>query len=165
MSDLEAAKSDPEALLWKELGKVHAGMLGVAGSGEHMQPMAHHADPEGNRLWFLTKSDTDLFQSVGADSMAHFCVISKPHDFHACLKGRISHHTDHSALEDLWNPMVAAWFDGKDDPKLRILVIDLQDAAIWASTGSTLAFAWETAKANLTGSMPDVGVRNDVVFA
>ena len=165
MSDLKAARLAPEALLWRELDAVHAGMLGIEGSGQHMQPMAHVTDQEGRRLWFLTKRESDLFRALGQRGTAHFTITAKGQDFHACMRGQLRERMDRGRLEAIWNPGVAAWFRDKDDPELRMLALELKDAAIWASTGSALAFAWETAKANLGDGEPDVGVHNAVIFA
>lgn len=40
MTDLEHARSNPKDLLWTQLESLEAGMLGIEGSGQHMQPMA-----------------------------------------------------------------------------------------------------------------------------
>jgi general stress protein 26 len=165
MSDLARARTEPEALLWTELEGVRAGMLGVEGSSDHMQPMAHHVDRAGGRLWFLTKRDTELAEHVATGARAHFVIISKSHDFHACMSGTIAEDHNEAFLDKLWNPVVASWYEqGRDDPQLMMLAMTLEDADIWASTSSSLAFAWEVAKANLTQSTPDVGVRNHVSF-
>ena len=43
-------------------------------------------------------------------------------------------------VERLWNPFVAAWFEGgKDDPKLRLLRFDADKAEIWLDDSSLLA--------------------------
>ncbi|MFT5932116.1 MAG: general stress protein 26, partial [Hyphomonas sp.] len=39
----------------------------------------------------------------------------------------------------LWNPFIAAWYDGKKDPKLRLLRLDLDHAHVWLSENSLLA--------------------------
>lgn len=166
MSDLDLARSDPEALLWKELSGVHAGMLGVEGSAQHLQPMAHRADRERHRLWFFTKRDTDLVQALAPGSRAHFTIISKAQDFHACLEGPLHEDMDKAALEKHWNPHIAAWFKGgKEDLELVMLALDIASARIWASTKNTLSYAWEITKANLNeDSVPHVGVRKDLTF-
>jgi general stress protein 26 len=165
MSDLERARTDPESLLWSELEKLHAGMLGIEGSGQHFQPMAHHVDRAGRRLWFLTKRGTDLVKAMGSGATAHFVAVSKAQDFHACMSGRLTEDENRAFLDKLWNPAVASWFEnGKDDPGLMMLALDLRDAAIWASTANTLAFAWETMKANMSHGTPNVGVRNHITF-
>lgn len=165
MSDLDLARKDPEKLLWRELEKLHAGMLGVEGSGQHLQPMAHHVDREGRKLWFLTKRDTDLVQALHPGAKAHFAVISKAQDFHACMSGPLRVSDDRAKLDEIWSAVSAAWYEGgKEDPELTMLALDLESAAVWASTANTLAFAWQIAKANATDSMPDVGVHNEVEF-
>ena len=165
MSDLEKAHRDPQSLLWEQLDKVHAGMLGIIGSGQHLQPMAHHADRDSRCLWFLTKRETDLYQALGAGAPAQFAVISKAQDFHASMRGRLTERNDRALLDRIWNPISGSWFDGKDDPQLVMLALDLENAALWASTSSKLAFAWEIAKTNATDRNPDVGVHTAFDFA
>lgn len=166
MSDLKAARENPEELLWENVEATTAGMLGYHGGPLHMQPMACFADRESRRLWFLTKNDTELYTKLGGGAHAHFCLISKAQDFHACLDGTLHEELDQTKLDEIWSPMVAAWFEGKDDPALRMLALDLKSAGIWASTGSALSFVWETAKANMREhKVPDVGVHREVAFA
>lgn len=164
MSDMDLAQNDPKSLLWKELKDLRAGMLGIVGSGQHFQPMSHHVDEPGRKLWFLTKRSTDLFKAIQPGSVAHFVVISKAQDFHACMSGPIVEQMDRAMLDEMWNPVVAAWFDEKTDPDLAMIVVTLDSAALWASTSSTTRFAYEIAKANMTDSDPDVGVHNVVSF-
>ncbi|AXQ93805.1 pyridoxamine 5'-phosphate oxidase family protein [Cereibacter azotoformans] len=164
MADTKLAQTDPKAAFWKEVGKLRAGMLGIEGSGQHMQPMSHHCDETGGRIWFLTKRSTDLFKAVGPTSKAHFCIISPDQDFHACASGPVADEMDRAKLDEMWNPVVGAWFEGKDDPDLVMLSVRLQSAAIWASTGSAARFAYEIAKANVTDHDPDVGVHNVATF-
>jgi general stress protein 26 len=167
MCDLDLARNDPEALLWKELEAVHAGMLGIEGSGQHLQPMAQQVDKAGRRLWFFTKRDSDLVQALRPGAKAHFAIVSKAQDFHACLTGPIREQLDRAVLDAHWNAHIAAWFEGgKDDPNLTMLAMDLEHARLWASTRNTLAYAWEIAKANAREEeTPNVGVRADVPFA
>ncbi len=43
-------------------------------------------------------------------------------------------------IEKLWNPYVAAWFEGgKDDPKVTLLRLDPEHAEIWLDELSFLA--------------------------
>jgi hypothetical protein len=44
-----------------------------------------------------------------------------------------------------------------------MLALEIEDAEIWASTGSKLKFGWEIAKANLNPEEePDVGVKTHI---
>lgn len=43
-------------------------------------------------------------------------------------------------VDRLWNPYVAAWYEGgKDDPKLALLRLDADHAQIWLNGSSLLA--------------------------
>ena len=155
MSSLRQARENPKEQLFDEIDKIHAGMLGVEGTHMHMQPMAPQLDRQTNTVGFFT------------GARAHFCVVGKDHDYHACLAGRLEVRKDPVKIDEYWSSVVEAWFDhGKDDPKLTMLALHLDDAEIWASTGSSLKFGWEIAKANFNpDEEPDVGVKTRVTFS
>ncbi len=166
MSDTDRTRSDPAGQLFDELERVRAGMLGVRGSHQHMQPMSHFLDRDTRTLWFITASDTDLVQAVGAGSEAHYCVVGKDHDYHACLQGGLEISHDEAKLDELWNRVVAAWFEGgREDARVTLLRMPLAEAAVWSSTGNGLAFAWEIARANMDAEhLPDIGEHTVIDF-
>jgi general stress protein 26 len=165
MADLKEAKRNPEKQLWEEIEDIHAGMLGIDGSGQHMQPMAPYVDRDSRCIWFFTSRSSDLVEALGNGAKAHFTVVGEGHDYHACIAGRLTVNNDRRKIDEYWSPVVAAWYEkGKDDPEVTLLQFRPLDAAIWASPSSALRFGWEIAKANLTKSEPDVGVRNHVQF-
>ncbi|MDR6758863.1 general stress protein 26 [Mycoplana sp. BE70] len=168
MTSLTRARENPREQLFDEIDRIAAGMLGLERVRMHPQPMAPHLDRETNTIWFFTKTDTDLAEAIGGGNGERgiFCVVGKDHDYHASLAGRITVEKDLAKINEFWNSVVEAWYDhGMDDPRLTMLALRLDDAAIWASTGSTLKFGWEIAKANFSADEePDVGVRAHVVF-
>ncbi len=165
MSDLDLAKTDPKKQLFDQIDEISAGMLGLDLSRQHMQPMAPLVDVEGERIWFFAKNDSDLVKSIDGEAAAHFVVVGDDHDYHACVSGTLRTNKKQDRIDAYWNSVVAAWFDGKDDPNLTMLEFVPRDAAIWASSGNPIVFGWEVAKANLTDGEPDVGVRAHVEFA
>lgn len=164
MSNVKQTQDHPEEQLWHELKHVKAGMLGVEGSKSHMQPMAPMLDRDEARLWFFTARNGDLFKEIGVGVHAHFCVIGKHQDYHACLMGKLFENKDPAKIEEYWSDYVGAWFNGKDDPNMTLLEFDLIDAAIWASINNPVKFAWEIARAKDSPRKPDVGVKADVEF-
>lgn len=167
MVSLTEAREAPARQLWSEIDAIHAGMLGIEGAPMHMQPMAPHADPKTNTVWFFSRNDTDLVQAIRPGTRAHFCVVGKDHDYHACLTGVIEVRKDPAKIDEYWSAVTAAWYEhGKTDPHLTLLALHVDDAEIWASTDSSLKFGWEIAKANLNEEkMPDVSVRQHLAFA
>jgi len=149
-----------EQRLWRQIEKDGTGMLGlVGGARQHMQPMTAFHEGDGSRgLWIFTRKDNDLLKQMGAGHDAMFTVMSKDHDLIACIAGRLSEQYDHDKIDKFWNPVVAAWYpEGKDDPELTLLRFEPEDAQIWVSKGGAVRFGWEIAKANITGSTPDIG--------
>ena len=167
MVSLTEAREAPARQLWDEIDAVHAGMLGLEGSSMHMQPMAPHVDRKTNTIWFFTKNDTELAKAIRPGTRAHFCLVGKNHDYHACLSGVIEVRKDPSKIDEFWSSVTAAWYDhGKDDPHLTMLSLHVDDAEVWASTDSSLKFGWEIAKANLQeDKVPEVGIKQHLTFA
>ncbi len=159
MTDTDRTRHDATGQLFDQMDEVRAGMLGVEGSGQHMQPMSHHIDRDARTLWFITAADTDLVRAVGAGAMAHYCVVGQNHDFYACLKGRLSVSHDEARLDEIWSAVAAAWFEnGREDARVTLLKLDLDEASVWSNTSSSMVFAIEIARANLSaGHKPDIG--------
>jgi len=166
MTDTDMTRKHPEKQFWDELEDVHAVMLGLLCNRDHMQPMAPFPDPENGKVWFFSKKTNDLVSECGAECTAHFTFMSEDHDYYASAKGRLRRSGNVDKVEEFWNPVVAAWYEhGKDDPDIALMELTLEDAAVWSTTGSTLKFGWEIAKANIKDEkQPDLGERNHVIF-
>ena len=162
----DTTPDDARAQFWKQMGRVHAGMLKVQGADLHSQPMAPYAEEEAGVIWFLTNDDNELMQAVGAGADGHFTVTGKDHDYWACVTGRLSMSRDAAKIDELWNAVAAAFFDGgKDDPHLCLCRMDLGDGQAWASTGSTLVFGLEVLRANLNKDhVADMGETYELRF-
>ena len=155
--------AEVEDRMWKaiEHGQ-HTGMLSISGDGHHFQPMTAFVERDSNTLWFYTKSDTDLAQSVAANGAdAAFMFLDKK--LQACIDGRLTLSRDRERIERFWNAHVAAWYpDGKDDPSLTLLRLDCAEAGVWITEGGPVKYAFEVAKANATKTTPNIGEHRDI---
>ena len=127
-----------EARFWKHLNDDRVVMLGAPGIAP--RPMTAIAEDDRAPLWFFTSSETDLgrqLETSGVDAMASF--TAKDHALFAMISGRLVADNDRAVIDRLWNPFIAAWFEGKDDPKLRLLRMDAADAHVWLNENSLLA--------------------------
>ncbi|MER5172593.1 pyridoxamine 5'-phosphate oxidase family protein [Thioclava kandeliae] len=166
MSVYKDLEKDPKETLIKQAKALRAGMLGVQGSTQHMQPMTHYPDWDAGEIWFITSKETDLVKQLPPDAMAHFCLMGGDQDFQACLSGMLSEVNAPQKLEELWSPIAAAWFEGgKEDPNITLLRMTLREAALWGSSSSALKFGIEIAKANMKDEhLPDVGTHKVISF-
>jgi general stress protein 26 len=167
MVDLNATQNHPDKQFFDELEKARAGMLYLDGSGLHAQPMTGERRDGTKSVFFFSKNDSELYEAMKTGKHdAHFILVGKDHDFHACVMGSLKENKDPALVDELWNPMVAAWYDGgKEDPTMTLLELDLENGRVWGSTDSSTRFGWEIAKSNLIDEKtPDVGVQTDVKF-
>jgi general stress protein 26 len=128
-----------ETRFWKHIDHDRTVMLGA--EGILPRPMTAIAEDDRAPLWFFTSIDTDLGKaldaSAGMQAVASFAA--KDHDLFATLTGRLVRDNDRGVIDRLWNPFIAAWFEGKDDPKLRLLRMDAAEAHVWLNETSLLA--------------------------
>ncbi len=128
---------------WKHLKSDRTLMIGLMNDPNgHAQPMTAQleGDEESGPLWIFSSKDTDFVRSIGDSARAMTQFVSKGHDLFACFDGEITLSNDRGMIEKLWNPYVAAWFEGgKDDPKLQLLRLDPGHGQIWLNESSVFA--------------------------
>lgn len=126
-----------EEKFWHALKHSPFIMLGVDGTRDGAtQPMTVNFDDqdrESGLLWIFTAKDHDLTRAMGQSNRAIASFSSKGHDLFASLRGTLQMVNDRGVIERLWSPMVAEWYQGKDDPKLALVRFDVEDAKIWLS--------------------------------
>ena len=117
-------------------------MLGlVAVENSHTMPMTAQVE-NGDRgpIWFFTSKGNTLAQNLKRDGRAIATFASKGHDLFASVHGRLTIDNDPDTIDRLWNPFVAAWYEGgKDDPELVLMRFDAEDAEIWLNANSIFA--------------------------
>jgi general stress protein 26 len=148
-----ATDAEIRSKFWKALKSDMTMFLGMAeGEDGHARPMTAQLEDElyddgeyHGPLWFFTSTDNNLYRMVqqaelaGSEprAMAHF--VSKGHDVWATVHGGFSTTRDPATIDRLWNRFVAAWYEGKDDPKVALIRLDPESAEIWIDASSAVA--------------------------
>jgi general stress protein 26 len=132
---------DLQAKFWKALHADRTMMLGLDGvEGGHARPMTAQAEGDKGPLWFFASTDNGIVEQLAPGSRATAIFVDKGHDLFATLYGTLSFDKDPATIDRLWNPYVAAWYQGgKTDPKLRLLRLDADSAEIWLNESSLFA--------------------------
>ncbi|WP_374012953.1 pyridoxamine 5'-phosphate oxidase family protein [Pseudoxanthomonas koreensis] len=136
--------SDPrelESKFWKALKSDMTVMLGVDGLEDgHTRPMTAQLEHDARGpVWFFTSIDNALVQRLDTPRRAVAAFAAKDHALFASIGGQLAVDTDPAVVERLWNPFVAAWYTGKDDPKLALLRLDPDEGEVWLNEHSLLA--------------------------
>lgn len=130
-----------EKKFWEAVKSDRTMMLGLVDAEEaHTRPMTAMLDGEVGPIWFFTARDTSIVAALSEGSRAIATFASKNHGLFAAIHGDLAVDNDRAVIDRLWNPFVAAWYEGgKGDPRLVLLRFDAAEAQIWENASSLLA--------------------------
>ena len=158
-----ADEREIEDKFWSELKGSPFVMLGVEGTRDGAtQPMTANfedQDRDAGVLWFFTAKDHDLTRAMGQSNRAIGSFASKGHDLFASLRGTLEIVNDRATIDRLWSPIVAQWYEGKEDPKLALVRFDVENAKIWKSD---IEGFLKPALNKLLGRKPEAGIKEKV---
>ena len=133
--------------------------------GRHVsRPMALQEVEFDGDLWFFTYSDSDLVEQISVHPQVNVSFSDAKQNNWISIAGAASRVENRAKAEELWNPMLKAWFpDGLDQPNLTLVKVTAQPAEYWeAAHSSNVVTLLGAAKAAVTGKTPDAG-ENDTV--
>lgn len=135
-----ATPQELEEKFWKALESDRTMMLGLDGVEDgHTRPMTGLCEDGQGPIWFFTSVDNGIVKQLNGTGRAIATFTSKGHDVFATVHGSLARDDDRTVIDRLWNPYVAAWYEGKDDPKLALLRLDTEQVEIWLDGSSMIA--------------------------
>ncbi len=148
---IEKLKGMLESIDFCMLTTVNGGLL-------RSRPMSTQEMDESGELWFFTSDNTHKVDEIEADDRVNV-AYSKPDDnVYVSVAGRGSLSKDRAKMEELWNPILKAWFpEGLDDPHLALLKVSIEEAEYWDSPNSKIVQLYGFVKAVVTGKPAEGG--------
>jgi general stress protein 26 len=122
------------------------------------RPMATQEFEFDGDLWFFTEEHSGKVDEVERDRNVCVTYVDAGKERYVSVSGNASLVRDRAKMEELWNPMLKAWFKGGlEDPELALIKVRVQKAEFWDGPGSKVVELFSIAKAALTGSEYDAG--------
>jgi general stress protein 26 len=119
------------------------------------------AGQDGAVLSFLVGADAEWVASLEASGSPTTVTFSDPgKNVYVSLQGTARTDDDRPKIDELWNLGAGAYFDGKDDPQVRVLEVTVDYGEYWTAPGGRIGNALNLAGAAL--GRP-VGGQGDVV--
>jgi general stress protein 26 len=114
-----------------------------------------HNDDDQERFYFSTAIDSPKVRELETDPSVNVCMQDKRRFVSVTGVARLV--KDRALIDKLWSEAWRIWFPkGKDDPSLRILIVEPREAAYWDASGlEGVTYLFEMAKAYLTGTKAD----------
>ncbi len=131
------------------------------------RPMWTQEAPFDGTLWFLTSRGCRKVQEIEGNPRVNIGYASPSSESYVSVSGRAEVLNDRARIKEFWSPMLKAWFDGPEDPEIRVLRVDVEDAEYWDTPGGKVGSLISLAKRVLSGdndSIDDDDVTGTVEF-
>ena len=128
-----------------------------ASQSPRARPMAIARVEPNCDLWFFTGRDTAKVHEIESNREV-LIVCQKDHGNYVALVGIADLVSDQVKARKLWKESYRTWFpQGVDDPDLVLISVRSREAEYWDNRGlNGIRYAFEAAKAYVTGTRPDV---------
>jgi general stress protein 26 len=104
-------------------------------------------DEDGN-AWFFTNEYSETLQDVSKDNAVYLIYAHPGKNVYVNVSGTCSVVLDKQKINELWNPILKAWFPGgKEDPKLCLLKVVTEEASYWNSNAGNMTVYFRMLKA------------------
>lgn len=157
MTQTDAARTLDDAL-----DGLHFAMVATADpdGGWKSRPLAL-AGQDGGVLRFLVSTDAEWVAGLEVASSPTTVTFSDPgKNTYVALQGAARTSNDRGRIAALWNVGAAAYFDGQDDPKVRLLEVSVSYGEYWDGPHGRLGQALNLLKAAFGDE--DAGEQGDI---
>lgn len=131
----------------------------------HSRPMSTQQFEFDGSLWFFTGDQTHKVEEIQNDNRVNVAYSKPENHTYVSVSGTAELVKDKAKIEELWNPILKAWFPkGLDDPTLTLLKISVEQAEYWDSPSSALVQIAGFLKAIATGEKAEGGDHGKISF-
>jgi len=129
----------------------------------HSRPMATQHAPFDGTLWFMTSADSPKIVEIARDRRVGLSYMSTSAESYLSITGDADVLNDQQRIQELWNPFLRAWFEGPEDPTIRLIRVQVDEAEYWDTPGGKVASLISMVKAAVTGNRSDMSSENRTV--
>jgi general stress protein 26 len=130
----------------------------------HSRPMSSNGDidPDGD-LWFFTNASSHKVSEVEQSPKVNVSFADPDKQRYVSVTGTANLVRDRNKIDELWRPEFKMWFpEGKDDPNIALLKVNLEKGEYWDSPSSTIGYALSFVSSLVTGKQPEFGENRKV---
>ncbi len=123
------------------------------------RPLTQQQVDEHGQMWFIVSDEEAFTRELLTNPQVNVSFADIHDSLYISVSGYAELLRDRQKAEELWNPIVKAWFPGGlDDPHLMLLKVKMHAAEYWDTHSSKMTQLFAMAKAAFTGERPkDIG--------
>jgi general stress protein 26 len=152
-----ANESNDVERAWALMEKIGFAML-VTHDGNKLRarPMSAYVRRDENAIYFLTDARRHKDEEIARDPSVNLSFADAGAQKYISLAGTATISDDRAMIKELFSTPAKAWWNGPDDPNIRLLKVTPDDAEFWDSPGTVTSYV-KMAVAVATGSRPELG--------
>ena len=143
------------------LEKIDTAMLTTVGPDGFLvsRPLSTRASSfDGKRVWFFTEADSPKVAEIARHPKVNLAYASSDRNTYVSLAGTAEVNRDRRRIIRLWNDAMKAFFpNGKDDPNLVLLEVQVRSIEYWDGPGSLIGQLVGFVVARVTGKEEHMG--------
>lgn len=135
----------------------------VTGVPFRTRPMATlEVDYAGN-LWFFSSKMSDKNEEIKDNDTVQLLYAKNSDSHFITSTGKTKIVWDKEKIDKLWSATMQAYFkDGKDDPNIRLLKVEPEEAHYWDTTNGKMITLLKMATSTITGAKTNIGVEGKI---
>lgn len=126
------------------------------GSRQRARPMAHMSKRDEHAIYFFTSAGAEKDDQIEQFPIVTLAFVDQSKNDYVSLTGTATLSNDRAKIEELWSPMMKSWWDGPQDPDIRLIRLVPEDAEAWDSPHDIVSTIKMAAAAAGLGK-PDMG--------
>lgn len=144
---------------------IRMAMLSTVDKGRVVsRPMSmQEIGPKGT-IWFLTSVGSNKVREIGINPSVGLSFSDSGSETYVSVAGMASITNDRALIKEFWNPFLNAWFDGPDDPTIRVIEIDPVSAEYWVTKGGKIVSILSMIASAVTGKDLEVGENAEITL-
>src|ERR1043165_3909097 len=137
------------------------------GGDLHSRPMSSNGDIDANGdIWFFTNASSLKVTEIEKLPKVNLSFANPDDQRYVSISGTAQLVRDRAKIDELWRPQFKMWFpEGKDDPEIALLRVNLEKAEYWDSPSSKIGLALSFVSSLVTGTQPAFGENKKVEFS
>lgn len=129
----------------------------------HSVPMSRQEIDEQGNIWYLFSANSETYKNLQRDKKISILFAHVGDYNFLSINGIAAISRDEARIDKYWNKFVESWFEkGKDDPNIRVLKVNVEDAQYWDNKTNKLFTLIKVAASAISGSKLDIGRSGDL---
>lgn len=155
-----ASEQESKDKVTELIEKAKIGMLTTmtADGKHHSRPMGLQATEFDGDLWFFSYENSNKVTDIRTNPEVNVSFSNQGANAWVSISGQAEIVHDRAKAEELWNPLLKAWFpDGLETEGLTLIKVHAESAEYWNAPNAKVIQLFGMAKAAVTGKPPKAG--------